>query len=133
MSAMRSLAVLSVLLLSCTEPETSCDALFSAPAGADLLCDESVAAPPGSPIAEIHWTSYATTDASSDVTARYRAWAARCGASVEPHASGISIARGTTTLEVHDTSAHEGPSCRTAPREDQRTVIVVSTTRRRPS
>lgn len=104
-----------------TSPE--CEKLFEPPAGAVLLCDQHDLATD----AEVHWRSFATSEARSVLEQRYRERGARCGAET----SDGGIAKGPFRLSVHDAEAKGYPGCERAPSSEHRAVVLISSMFRR--
>jgi hypothetical protein len=120
---MRS-ALLAIAVAGCriAAADPDCDSALAPPPGADRLCDEHVMAKDS----EIHWTSFATTAARSDVDARYGKLVGTCGITgkVKPD---LDLARGDQHLATFDATSHVYPTCGTAAKSGARTVIVIST------
>jgi len=100
----------------------TCQHLFEAPEGAELLCEEHVVAN----VAEIHWRSYGLTEARALVNQRYHAAAGGCRASLVFKPPLFSVAVGDQRLETYESSDTSFPRCSRAPRDSHRTVVIIS-------
>jgi hypothetical protein len=109
---------------SAQKPE--CDAIFAAPPGGDLLCDEHIM-PTSGPKDEIHWRSYGLTDDRTTACDRYRTAANKCtfGVTFKPPLCNITD-NATRRAELYPKDSTAYPHCSTAPAAKHKTVLIVS-------
>ncbi|HTM23043.1 MAG TPA: hypothetical protein VL172_21130 [Kofleriaceae bacterium] len=149
MGRIRYLAVIGIALLGCCKgsksppppgpaPDPSPPAAGPPPTEfavhPDLheVCSQNMVSPPGSDIAEIHWTLYETRTATADVVAWYQQ---RLGALlVKEDAGWIARLPGADkpdkVLDI-DPAGTPGPTCDQAPAADSVTLVRISNAIRR--
>ena len=97
--------------------------------GARKLCDQTVMSQHSTVEMEIHWRSYATTDAKAKVVAFYEKTMVK---DVDKNSDSVTFRLDKdTTMSVHAATAAAYPKCDTKPKSSENTVIVVSHATRR--
>jgi hypothetical protein len=112
-------------------PVMTCEELFAAPAGGELLCDEHVV-PTSGLKDEIHWRSYGLPEDRGLYCERYRDAAHACnfGFTFKPPACDVSDHKGRRAALFFKTPESVGgadyPRCARAPDAKHKTVVVIS-------
>jgi hypothetical protein len=97
--------------------------VFSPPAGAEKLCDQHDMGAN----AEVHWQSWATSEARVDVNRRYQEIASRCQLGFVTKPPIFSVTKGPTRLSTHEASPVSYPTCSKSASASHKTVIMIST------